>query len=161
MKKLLALLLAVVMVLSMTACAPQKIRDKVLGEENKEGDKPGTAHIDDCYIEITECVAPLTSKFYGESSLILVKVDFTNNSDDSTSMFFTAKIKAFQNGTELTTVSTTTVEDAIQVEDYTTDVLPGYTISTGYAFILKSTTDPVLVQICDDDDVITSMEYDF
>ena len=147
MKKLLALLLCVVMVFSLTAC----------GSKSKEGDKPGTATIDDCYIEITDCYGQLSTWQAGEF-FALVKVDFTNNSDKSTSLFFTAQIKAFQNGVELSATSWIPADHGI-THDTSDQVLPGHSISTGYAFTLSSTTDPVLVQICDGSDVISEKEF--
>ena len=134
------------MVFSLVACG---------GKGNKEGDKPGTATINDCYIEITDCVGQVSNM---GQYIALVKVDFTNNSDKSTSLFFTAQIKAFQNGVELSATSWIPADHGI-THDTSDQVLPGHSISTGYAFTLSSTTDPVLVQICDGSDVISEKEF--
>lgn len=148
MKKLFALLLAGVMMLSLVACG---------GKKSEEGDKPGTATIDDCYIEITDCKGQLSTLQAGQF-IALVKVDFTNNSDKATSLFFTAQIKAFQNGVELSPTAWVPADHGI-TQDTSDQVLPGHSISTGYAFALSSTTDPVLVQIYDGSDMISEKEF--
>ena len=146
MKKLLALLLSIVMVFSLVACG---------GKGNKEGDKPGTATINDCYIEITDCVGQVSNM---GQYIALVKVDFTNNSDSSTSLFFTADIKAFQNGVALSPAAWVPANHGI-TQDKSDHVLPGHSISTGYAFMLNSTTDPVLVQIYNGSNMISEKEF--
>ena len=148
MKKLFALLLCVIMTLSLVACG---------GKKSEEGDMPGTAHINDCYIEITDCKGQLSTLQAGQF-IALVKVKFTNNSDAATSLFFTASIKAFQNGVELSPAAWIPADHGITQND-SDNVQPGYSLFTGYAYVLKSTTDPVLVQIYDGSDMISEKEF--
>lgn len=148
MKKLLAMLLIGAMLLSLTACG---------GAGSKEGSTPGTAYIDDCYVEITDCVGQLSTLYAGQF-IALVKVDFTNNSDAATSLFFTATIKAFQNGVELSSAAWVPADHGI-TQEASDNVQPGYSLSTGFAYVLNSTTDPVTVQIYDGFDLISEKEF--
>ena len=150
MKKLFAFLMAVVMLLSLSACGGGT-------GGSKEGSVPGTAYIDDCYVEVTDCVGQLSTLYAGQF-IALVKVKFTNNSDAATSLFFTASIKAFQNGVELSPAAWVPADHGITQKD-SDNIQPGYSLSTGYAYVLKSTTDPVLVQIYDGLDLISEKEF--
>lgn len=155
MKKILSIFLCGVIMLTFAGCKEKK-------EANKEGSMPGTAYINDCYIEITHCSKQWTR---GEGAYAVVGVDFKNNSDKSASLSSTAQIKAFHNGKELELIwMPNGYGDA---DLYTDSILPGYAISTEYAFALDGDkyvyaedfrNGPILVQICYGNKVISEKE---
>lgn len=147
MKKSIIGLLIIAMVLCLAGCGTAK---------PQEGSSPGTAHIDDCDIEITNCKAQIST--YTGQMMAVVWVDFKNNSDTAKCLFFTARIKAFQNGKELSAAAWIPEDHGITDKD-TDNIQPGYSLSTGYAFALESTSDPVLIQICNGSTVISEKEY--
>lgn len=151
MKKLLIVLLSFSIVFCFAGCTTTNTNSK-----NKEGSTSGTAYIDDCYIEITDCKAQIST--YSKQFIAVVWVDFENNSDSATSLFFTAKIKAYQNGKELSTAYWIPSDHGIE-NDFATNIQPGYSISTGYAFALDDTSAPITVQICDSFDIISEKVY--
>lgn len=151
MKRTLSLILALLLCLSLCAC------DVLSLLNNSKEISPGVAEIDDCIVTITDCKAQINTQTGG--IIAVVWVDFTNNSDQTKSLFFTAHIKAFQNGVEIKKPSTWwPSRHGIEQRD-TDDVLPGYSLSTGYAFSLEDTSAPVLIQICDGSTVISEITY--
>lgn len=148
MKKVLVMVMAFMLVFSATAC---------FGGGAKEGEFPGSAYIDDCYVEITDCKAQISTTSY--QTMAVVYVDFTNNSNEATSLFFTADIKVYQNGIELDSpISWVPADHGIQ-QDKADNIQPGYSLSTGYAFVLSDTSAPVTVQICSGSKVISEKEF--
>lgn len=143
MKKVLSGILVLALLFALVGCG---------GNSSKEGSLPGTAYIDDCYIEITDCKAQIST--YSKQFIAVVWVDFENNSDSATSLFFTASIKAYQNGKELSDAAWVPAHHGVE-SDWSDNIQPGYSISTGYAFVLDDTSAPVTVQICDGTDVIS------
>lgn len=65
MKKFLSGILVFAMVFVLVGCG---------GNSSKEGSRPGTAHINDCYIEITDCKAQIST--YSKQLIAVVWVDF-------------------------------------------------------------------------------------
>ena len=154
MKKMISLLLALVLCFGLCACGTEPQQETT--EPSTLENAPGTAKIDDCIIEITDCKAQINSMT--NEMIAVVWVDFTNNSDQAKSLFFTAKIRAFQNGIEIKTPSTWwPSRHGIDKRD-TDQVLPGYSLSTGYAFSLDDTS-PVLIQICKGTTVVSEITF--
>ena len=143
MKKVLSGILALVMVFALSGCG---------GNSSKEGSRPGTAYIDECYIEITDCKAQIST--YSNQFIAVVWVDFENNSNSARNLLFTASITAYQNGKELSYADWVPAHHGAE-DNLSDNIQPGYSISTGIAFVLDDTSAPVVVQICDDSDVIS------
>lgn len=147
MKKVLAGILVLLMIFALVGCG---------SKSSKEGSRPGTAYIDDCYIEITDCKAQIST--YSKQFIAVVWVDFENNSDSATSLFFTASIKAYQNGKELSNAAWIPADHGVE-NDWSDNIQPGYSISTGYAFMLDDTSAPITIQICDGTDVVSEKDF--
>lgn len=115
----------------------------------------GKADIKNCHIEITDCKAQISafSQF-----IAVVYMDFYNGSDTATSLFFTASIKAYQNGIELSLAPWTPADHGIAA-DHTTTIQPGYSLSTGCAFIIADTSAPITIQICEGTKVISEKTF--
>ncbi len=147
-EKILAVVLVFSMTLSLAGC---------FGGGNKEGSTPGTAYIDDCYIEITDCKAQIST--ISKTFIAVVFVDLTNNGNSSTNLFFTAKIKAYQDGVELSEAIWAPADHGIN-STHTTDVYPGETLSTALAFnIDPDGSSEITIKICDDSNIISEKSF--
>jgi len=137
--KLLYLLLAALMLLSLTACGKNKeSTDKELADSNllKLGD-----------YELLYKGACIMEDSDGNNAIVMT-LDFTNNSEDSHSYLWSISETAMQNGAELavaTVYSNPDSYDATVMEDQFTDVAPGATLEIRTAFVLADTTSKVEV----------------
>ncbi len=137
--KLLYLLLAALMLLSLTACGKNKeSTDKELADSNllKLGD-----------YELLYKGACIMEDSDGNNAIVMT-LDFTNNSEDSHSYLWSISETAMQNGAELavaTVYSNPDSYDATVIEDQFTDVAPGATLEIRTAFVLADTTSKVEV----------------
>ena len=151
--KICSILLILAILFSLSACSSVPLSETPDVPADREGPQPGTAYINDCYIEITNCKAQISTASY--NTILVVWIDFQNNSSDSKSLFFTAQIKAYQNGKALGGSMSWIPEDHGIIDDSSTSILPGYSISTGVAFPLDDTSSPVTIQICKGSTVIS------
>ena len=137
--KLLCLLLAALMLLSLTACGKNKeSTDKELADSNllKLGD-----------YELLYKGACIMEDSDGNDAVVLT-LDFTNNGEDSHSYLWSISETAMQNGVELAVAivySNPDSYDATVIEDQFTDVAPGATLEIRTAFVLADTTSKVEV----------------
>ena len=137
--KLLYLLLAALMLLSLTACGKNKeSTDKELADSNllKLGD-----------YELLYKGACIMEDSDGNDAVVLT-LDFTNNGEDSHSYLWSISETAMQNGAELAVAivySNPDSYDATVIEDQFTDVAPGATLEIRTAFVLADTTSKVEV----------------
>ena len=137
--KLLCLLLAALMLLSLTACGKNKeSTDKEPADSNllKLGD-----------YELLYKGACIMEDSDGNDAVVLT-LDFTNNGEDSHSYLWSISETAMQNGVELADAivySNPDSYDATVIEDQFTDVAPGATLEIRTAFVLADTTSKVEV----------------
>lgn len=111
MKKVISVaLIMVVCCLCFCGCGPTA----------KEGDEPGTAIIDDCYIEISSAYIEAHENLY---SSFYVTVDFKNNSKENKTFASLATMKAFIDGREVSMVYNISQYD---------ELLPGKGITLKY-----------------------------
>ncbi len=163
MKKTLIWCLVVVLSFVMMGCSQTPTFDDEFSSttsstnksNNREGSKKGTAHINDCYIEIKDCKAQIS--IVGEF-IAVVWIDFSNNSDAATSLFHTAQINAYQNGVQLSPPVWAPADHGITNDD-SDNVQPGYKISTGCAFDIKDSSAPITIQICKGSTVISEKTF--
>lgn len=85
MKRTLSLILALLLCLSLCAC------DVLSLLNNSKEISPGVAEIDDCIVTITDCKAQINTQTGG--IIAVVWVDFTNNSDQTKSLFLPPILK--------------------------------------------------------------------
>ena len=154
-KKLVVLILVMAMALCVSSCGIGFDNGGVSPDAPSVITTDGKADIDNCHIEITDCKAQISafSQF-----IAVVSMDFYNGSDAATSLFFTASIKAYQNGMELSLAAWSPADHGI-AHDYTTSIQPGYTLSTGCAFVIADTSAPITIQICDGTTVVSEKTF--
>ena len=136
MKRLFALLMAALMLLSLAACGgtPDKTDAKDGGDAVDMTHQENEGDLGDYHIKFTGFEL---AKDYEDNDALLVRYEFTNNSEDTTSAGVALYVKAFQNGVEL--------EHAFLTEDYGADnemkeIRPGTTLEITEAFLVTDTT---------------------
>ena len=128
--KLLCLLLAVLMLLSLTACGKDKAKDSNL---IKLGD-----------YELLYKGACIMEDSDGNDAIVLT-LDFTNNGKENASYLWSVDETVMQNGVELEAATVFTDYDTFEtvIEGQFTDVAPGATLEVRTAYLLQDTTSPV------------------
>lgn len=128
--KLLCLLLAVLMLFSLTACGKDKEKDSNL---IKLGD-----------YELLYKGASIMEDSDGNDAIVLT-LDFTNNGKDNASYLWSVDETVMQNGVELETATVFTDYDTFEtvIEGQFADVAPGATLEVRTAYLLQDTTSPV------------------
>ena len=131
--RILGLLLAVLMVFSLTAC----------GNNGKPTD-PNLIKLGD--YELLYKDACLMEDFDGADALVLI-LDFTNNSKEMSTYFWSVYGTAMQNDTELESAIIYTDYDAYEMIDDNQfeEVDPGATLEVQVAYVLEDTTSEVEV----------------
>ena len=130
--KLLCAILVILMLFSLVAC----------GKEKDETEDPNLLTVGD--FELLYKGASIMKDYEGKDALVLT-LDFTNNSEETTNYFWSIFETVMQNGSELEmTVAYLDEEtwEATDVSQYT-DVAPGSTIEIQTAFVLNDTTSEV------------------
>lgn len=184
MKKATSILLALIMVLSLTACSGNSAEttvpvdttaDPVETVESIETTAPVET-------EIPETVAPTVAlessgtlgdygveihdyqlaEDYNGDPVILISYTFTNNSEESDCAAFCVYVEAFQNGISLE--SAYMVEyDGYDVSAESKEIKPGYSIDLMAAFALSDANAPVEVEVSElisfSDDVLGKVFY--
>jgi uncharacterized lipoprotein YehR (DUF1307 family) len=163
-KKLLVLVLALMLTLSvfvLSAC----------GEDEKKTDEGTGANVkteepadkEDSPVVIGEAEF---GKDYEGKATIVVNYEWTNTTDETTSLLLTYSFKAYQNGVELET--SLFADDWLSDKDDTSgwvdmskDVKPGSTIKTSEAYLLSDESAPVEVEVSGlwDDDVVEKQTF--
>ncbi|MDR0853495.1 MAG: DUF5067 domain-containing protein [Clostridiales Family XIII bacterium] len=85
-------------------------------------------------------------KDYEGKDAILIRFDFTNNSDEAKSFIWSADNKAFQDGIELET-AIQSYDDGLSDDNASKDIQPGTTIEVYEVYLLSNTTSPVEVEL--------------
>ena len=146
MKKLLAVLLVLVMVLSLCACGKKDDAAKNGGTDEKED---SNVFVVNDYQAVYTGFELLKNGEGGDA--ILVKFDFTNNSDSDMAFAYGMYCQLFQGDTSLDYCTIYVDEDEIHaMDDSIIEVVaPGKTLSVQKTYTLKDTTTPVRIQISD------------
>ena len=128
--KLLCLLLAVLMLFSLTACGKEKTADSNL---IKLGD-----------YELLYKGACIMEDSDGNDAIVLT-LDFTNNGRENASYLWSVDETLMQNGVELEAATVFADYDTFEtvIEGQFTDVAPGATVEVRTAYLLQDTTSPV------------------
>jgi len=128
--KLLCLLLAVLMLFSLTACGKEKTADSNL---IKLGD-----------YELLYKGACIMEDSDGNDAIVLT-LDFTNNGKENASYLWSVNETLMQNGVELEAATVFADYDTFEtvIEGQFTDVAPGATVEVRTAYLLQDTTSPV------------------
>ena len=150
MKKLLALMLVLVMVLSLCACGKKE-------EAAPKGDDTpaATEEKDSNVFKVNDYEAVYTGyellKDKEGKDAILVKFDFTNNSDVDMAFAFGMYCQLFQGDTSLDYCTIYLDEDESHaMDDSIIEIVsPGKTLQVQKTYTLKDTTTPVRIQISD------------
>ena len=130
--KLLCLLLAAVMLLSLTACGKDKAKDSNL------------IKLGDC--ELLYKSACIMEDSDGNDAIVLT-LDFTNNGKENASYLWSVDETLMQNGTELEVATVFLDYDSFEsaVDSQFKDVAPGATLEVRTAYLLQDTSSPVEV----------------
>ena len=128
--KLLCLLLAVLMLFSLTACGKEKTADSNL---IKLGD-----------YELLYKGACIMEDSDGNDAIVLT-LDFTNNGKDNASYLWSVDETVMQNGVELGVATVFTDYDTFEtvIDGQFKDVAPGTTLEVQTAFVLNDTTSEI------------------
>ena len=128
--KLLCLLIAALMLLSLTACGKETTKDSNLIKLD--------------HYELLYKGACIMEDSDGNDAIVLT-LDFTNNSKENASYLWSVDETVMQNGVELDVASIITDYEDLEtvVSDQFTDVAPGTTLEVRTAFVLKDTTSEV------------------
>lgn len=128
--KLLCLLFAVLMLLSLTACGKDKETD------------PGVIKLGD--YELLYKGACIMEDANGKDAIVMT-LDFTNNSKENASYLWTVNETVMQNGVELEAASVFTNYETFEtvVENQFKEVAPGTTIEVKTAYVLSDTSSTV------------------
>lgn len=172
MKKLLAFILCLTMLVSFTACsnsesktppAPDEPPESQGKEQSKEpaqsGKMIGSGDLGDYHVEIKS--ASLAKDYEGNPAIIITYA-WTNNSEETTSAMVPIMEQAFQDGVELEVAILVNV-DGYDPGSSMKEVRPGTTIDIQSAFVLTSETSTVEFEITEflglTDDMV-SMDFD-
>lgn len=128
--KLLCLLFAVLMLLSLTACGKDKETD------------PGVIKLGD--YELLYKGACIMEDANGKDAIVMT-LDFTNNSKENASYLWTVNETVMQNGVELEAATVFTNYETFEtvVENQFKEVAPGTTIEVKTAYVLSDTSSTV------------------
>jgi hypothetical protein len=105
---------------------------------------------------------------YEGKTTIVVNYEWTNTTDETTSLMLTYTIKAYQNGVELEGSIfaddwLSDKEDTSGWVDMSKDVKPGATIKTSAAYVLSDESAPVDIEVSDlwnwDDDLVATQTF--
>lgn len=131
-RKLLCLLLAALMLLSLAAC----------GKGEEETKDPNLLTVGE--FELRYKGASIMKDYAGNDALVLT-LDFTNNSEETTDYFWSIYETAMYNGTELEMAVVYLNEETLESVDDSQyqDVAPGTTVEVQTAFELDNTTGEV------------------
>jgi hypothetical protein len=153
---------AVIAVYSISSGAGSEDSPKASSEENsqpEEQEKPSTGESD---VIIKDCEY---GKDYQDKPTIIANFEWTNTTDDATSLITNYSIKAFQNGVELDeSYFSDDWEDGMDASwvDSTKEVKPGATIKTSIVYLVADKTAPVEIEVTDfwGNDVLTKKTFD-
>ena len=156
LKKLLAGVCALTMVAAVSACTlettdSESSKIESSAAESKEESAESSEESSEEETEAAEFVFAINStslgKDYEDKDVLIIKYDFTNNSDEATSFTFACQDTVFQDGIECD--STVIGCDDIDSQEQLNDIQPGktYTVTVGYH--ISDTSKPVDVVVTD------------
>ena len=156
LKKLLAGVCALTMVAALSACTlettdSESSKIESSAAESKEESAESSEESSEEETEAAEFTFAINStslgKDYEDKDVLIIKYDFTNNSDEATSFTFACQDTVFQDGIECD--STVIGCDDIDSQEQLNDIQPGktYTVTIGYH--ISDTSKPVDVVITD------------
>lgn len=174
-KKILAVTALTVAVVALPACGKEvtdedfsKAFDKAVSELDSEfsiaesSESSSEKESDESSEEVTEAAeeqefafeieSTSLGKDYDDADVLIVKYNFTNNSDKPTSFTFACQDKAFQGGIECD--STVIGCDDIDAQEQLNDIQPGktYTVTVGYHISdLSKPVDITVTSLFDDE----------
>lgn len=117
-------------------------------EESKAPEKEeGVGEIADGDYTIKIKEAVLTTDYQGKSAVV-IKYDFTNNSNDTASYLMNTQAKVFQGGVELeSAVLNVDDENNTLVNNSLKEIKTGVTLEVGESYLLNDTTTPLEVEV--------------
>ena len=132
--RVLCLLLAALLLVSLTAC----------GEKTSESEDNNLIKLGDYTLLYKG--AYITEDYAGSDALVLT-LDYTNNGKEATSYLWSILETVMQNGTQLEAATIFTDYDTFETlaQDQWTDVASGETLEIHTAYVLSDTTNPVEV----------------
>lgn len=156
LKKFLAGVCALTMVAALSACTlettdSESSKVESSAAESKEESAESSEESSEEETEAAEFVFAINStslgKDYEDKDVLIIKYDFTNNSDEATSFTFACQDTVFQDGIECD--STVIGCDDIDSQEQLNDIQPGktYTVTVGYH--ISDTSKPVDVVVTD------------
>ncbi len=167
MKKVLVLALIFVLTLSLAGCfGSKKVKTddgdkKVTTEEKKDKEQKGKGEIDGATIDIKGVE---TIEYEGEDYLI-VTMDYTNESGESSSFMSNSMITVFQDGIELSEEYLVKDEESYEYysDSQSVDIMDGKTLEVQATFKLRNKEDLITVEVSDwfDDDQKVVEEFEF
>ena len=155
-KKLLAGVCALTMVAALSACTlettdSESSKIESSAAESKEESAESSEESSEEETEAAEFTFAINStslgKDYEDKDVLIIKYDFTNNSDEATSFTFACQDTVFQDGIECD--STVIGCDDIDSQEQLNDIQPGktYTVTVGYH--ISDMSKPVDVVVTD------------
>ena len=138
MKKALAMLLVLVMVLGLAAC----------GDKEEKIENPNLIKIGDYQALYTG--AYITKDYDGDDAIV-IPLTYTNNSKETTSFLFSMFYTALQGGIEMDIATIFVSEDSFETlgEGTMTDVASGSSFDVNLTYKLKNLTDPIVIEFSD------------
>lgn len=155
-KRILAGICVLTMVAALSACTTETTdsessKVESSAAESKEESAESSEESSEEETEAAEFVFAINStslgKDYEDKDVLIIKYDFTNNSDEATSFTFACQDTVFQDGIECD--STVIGCDDIDSQEQLNDIQPGktYTVTIGYH--ISDTSKPVDVVVTD------------
>ena len=155
-KRILAGICALTIIATLSACTTETTdsessKVESSAAESKEESAESSEESSEEETEAAEFVFAINStslgKDYEDKDVLIIKYDFTNNSDEATSFTFACQDTVFQDGIECD--STVIGCDDIDSQEQLNDIQPGktYTVTIGYH--ISDTSKPVDVVITD------------
>lgn len=156
LKKIFVGVFALTMVVALSACTTETTDSKSSkaessAAESKEESAESSEESSEEETETAEFTFAINStsfgKDYEDKDVLIIKYDFTNNSDEATSFTFACQDTVFQDGIECD--STVIGCDDIDSQEQLNDIQPGktYTVTVGYH--ISDTSKPVDVVVTD------------
>ena len=138
MKKLLAMLLVLIMVLGLAAC----------GDKEEKIENPNLIKIGDYQALYT---GAYVTKDYDGDDAIVASFTYTNNSDEAKSFMWAMFYTAMQGGVEMENSTIFVSADSYDYigEDNLLDVAPGGSLDVALTYKLRNLTDPVVIGFSD------------
>ena len=138
MKKVLAMLLALIMVLGLVAC----------GDKEEKIENPNLITIGDYQALYTG--AYITKDYDGDDAIV-IPLTYTNNSKETTSFLFSMFYTALQGGIEMDIATIFVSADSFETlgEGTMTDVASGGSYDVNLTYKLKNLTDPIVIEFSD------------